>query len=178
MEELSFIPSAVSETRWALHMCDSTCSKEGFKFCQLAAIVIEEGGAAHTINQCKQCYNVMRLKKGERNVTASRWREMIVEKALRGKLWVAFDMEQIARRMWGHFTIKRVWPRSVLVDAEKERQEGIEGDWKQASTHKRSRSLSSTAVTCALKVYYCVVHTTQGGQVKRRQAHFLVQVYK
>ena len=106
MEELSCIPSAVSEPRWALHMCDSKSSKEGFKFYQLAAIVME-GGGAHTINQCKQCYNVMGLKRGEREVTAPRWREVIEEKALRGKLWAAFVMEQIARRMLEHFTIKK-----------------------------------------------------------------------
>ena len=53
-------------------MCDNTRSKEGFKFCQLATIVTQEGGAAHTINLWKQCYNVMRLKRGERKVTASR----------------------------------------------------------------------------------------------------------
>ena len=28
----------------------------------------------HAINLCKQCYNVRRLKRGERKVTASRWR--------------------------------------------------------------------------------------------------------
>ena len=77
MEELSFIPSAVGEPRSALHMCDNKCREEGFKFYQLAAIVTEEGGAAHTINLCKQCYNVVRLKRCERKVTASRWREMI-----------------------------------------------------------------------------------------------------
>ena len=37
--ELSFISSAVSELRWALHMCDNKCRKEGFKCHQLAAIV-------------------------------------------------------------------------------------------------------------------------------------------
>ena len=67
MEELSFILSAVSEPRWALHMCENKCSREGFTFCQLAAVVTEEGGAAHTINLCKQCYSVMRLKR-ERKV--------------------------------------------------------------------------------------------------------------
>ena len=50
MEELSFVPSAVSEARWALHMCDNKCSREGFTFHQLAASVTEGGGAAHTIN--------------------------------------------------------------------------------------------------------------------------------
>ena len=72
MEELSVVPSAVSEPRWALHMCDE-CSKEGFKFYQLEAIVMEERGAAHTINLCKQCYNVMRMIRCERKMTAPRW---------------------------------------------------------------------------------------------------------
>ena len=53
VEELSFIPSAVSEPRW--DVCENECIQEGFKFCQLVAIVVEEGGAAHTINLCKQC---------------------------------------------------------------------------------------------------------------------------
>ena len=42
MEERSFIPSAVSEPRWALHMCDNMCTGEGFKFFELAAIVQEK----------------------------------------------------------------------------------------------------------------------------------------
>ena len=60
MEEVRFVPSAVSEPRWVVHMCDK-CNEEGYKIYQLAGIVTE-GGAAHTINLCKQCYNVMRLK--------------------------------------------------------------------------------------------------------------------
>ena len=44
MEELSFIPRAVSEPRLALQICDNTCTKEGFKFFQIAAIVVEGGG--------------------------------------------------------------------------------------------------------------------------------------
>ena len=35
--------------------------------------------------------------------------------------------------MWQHFTMKKVWARSVLVEVEKERQDGIEGDWQQES---------------------------------------------
>ena len=69
-------------------------------------------------------------------MTASRWREMIAQKASRGMLWVAFGIEQFVRRMWKHFTIKKAWTRSVLEDAEKERQEGIEGDWQQESPNK------------------------------------------
>ena len=57
MEELRIITSVVSEPRLVVHMCDNTCRKEGFKFFELAAIVSEEGGAAHTNNLCKKCYD-------------------------------------------------------------------------------------------------------------------------
>ena len=82
-----------------MHVCDNRCDKEGVTFHQHAATVVGERGAAHAINLCKQRYNVMRLKRGERKVTASRWREMIEEKAFRGKLWVAFATEQFVRIM-------------------------------------------------------------------------------
>ena len=49
----------------------------------------------------------MQLKRGERKVTAFRWREMIEQKAFRGKLWVACGMEQYVRRMREHFTVKK-----------------------------------------------------------------------
>ena len=121
MEELRFIPSAVSEPRLALHMCDNKCNKEGFKFYQFAAALVEDGGASHTINLCKSCYSEMRMKRGERKVTAARWREMIEQKAFRGELWLTFGMEHLVRRMWEHLTIKKSVARSVLVDVEKER---------------------------------------------------------
>ena len=58
-----------------------------------------------------------RLKQGERKVTASRRWEMIEPNASRGKLWVLwvdFGMEQVARRMWEHFTIEKAWARSLI----------------------------------------------------------------
>ena len=90
MEELSFVPSAVSEPRWALHICDNKCREKGFTFFQVAAIVSQEGGAAHTINLCKQCYNERRLKPGEEEVTASKWRALVWQRAFRRNLCAAF----------------------------------------------------------------------------------------
>ena len=66
IEELSFVPSSVSEPQWALHMCDNKCVEEGFKFFQLAATVTEEGGTVHTTNVCILCHNERRLKQGGR----------------------------------------------------------------------------------------------------------------
>ena len=77
MEDFGAIPSAVGVPRWALHMSDNKCREEGFKFCQIAAVVTEGGGAARTINLWKQCYNEMRLEQGERELTAPKWREMV-----------------------------------------------------------------------------------------------------
>ena len=47
------------------------------------------------------------LKRCERKVTASRWREMIEQKVFRGKLWVAFGMERCVRRMCEHFCFQQ-----------------------------------------------------------------------
>ena len=58
-EEVSSVPSAVSEPRWDLHMCDNKCRAKRLKFFEIAASV-SEGGAAHT-----KCHNERRLKQGE-----------------------------------------------------------------------------------------------------------------
>ena len=52
MEELSFVPNAVSDPCTCL-----TSRAKGFKFFEIAVIVSEEGGAAHTIDLCRNCHN-------------------------------------------------------------------------------------------------------------------------
>ena len=69
-----------------------------------------------------------------------------------GRLWHGASCAQNV----GTFTVKKAWARSVVAELEKKGKTG-----KKA---RESRSLSGTAVTCALKVYQCVVHT-QFGQV-------------
>ena len=59
------------------------------------------------------------------------------QKAFRRKLWVVFGMEQYLRRMWEHFTVKRVLAKAVLSDAERERQEGKQGNWQKDSPFKQ-----------------------------------------
>ena len=44
--------------------------------------------------------------------------------------------------LW-HGTIKKAWARSVLVDAEEERQEGREGVWHQESPYKEELELDN-----------------------------------
>ena len=95
----------------------------------------EVGGAAHTIDLCKQRYK-RRLKQGEQPVEAVRWRELMEQNAFRVKLWVASGVEQYLRRMWEHFTVKRPWANSVL-SAETERQEGVQGNGQNESPLKQ-----------------------------------------
>ena len=54
---------------------------------------------------------------------------MVELKAYRGKLWKVFGMEQFVRGMWERFAVKRAWTKAILTDAEKEKQEGIQGKW-------------------------------------------------
>ena len=97
MEELSFVPSAVSEPRWALHMCDHKCKAQGFKFFEIAANVSAEG-AAHTVNLCMKCNTERRVKHGEEEVASSKW-ALVEQRAFRGKLRAAFGVDQFLRRM-------------------------------------------------------------------------------
>ena len=39
-------------------------------------------------------------KHGEAEVAATKWRALIEQNASRGKLWAAFGVEQLLRRMW------------------------------------------------------------------------------
>ena len=94
VEELSFVPSAASEPRWVLHMCAKKCSEQGLKFFRIAAIVTGEGGAAHTINLCKTCYNVRRQKQGEEEVAASKWRALVGPREVSGSLWCVTNLAQ------------------------------------------------------------------------------------
>ena len=55
MDEVCFVSSAVSEPRWASHVCDNKCREKSFKFFEIAAIVSEEERAAHSINLRKKC---------------------------------------------------------------------------------------------------------------------------
>ena len=66
-EEMSFFCSAVSESAgWyePKFVCDMQCRKEGFKFYDIASIMVEDDGEPHTINFCMKCYNLRLEEEG------------------------------------------------------------------------------------------------------------------
>ena len=137
MEELSFVSSAVNEPRWALHKCDNKCREKGFKFFQTAAIVTEEGCAAHTINLCKHFYNGRRWKQGEEDVTASKWRELVEQKAFfEGSDGQLLAWNNSCAQCGNVSPSKKAWARSILAGAENVRQHGTDGRWQHETPYK------------------------------------------
>ena len=66
MEELSIFPSAVSDSaEWhePKFLCDRQCMQGGFKFYEIAAILVEDDGKPHTRNLCMTCYTLRQVEK-------------------------------------------------------------------------------------------------------------------
>ena len=64
-------------------------------------MVIDEGGEAHTINLCQQCYNEKRVHQGKQPLKWKEWKEVVEKKAHRGWLWKIFGSDPFLRGMWG-----------------------------------------------------------------------------
>ena len=118
------VPSAVSEPRWALHMCDDRCRTTGFKFFETCGYCVRRRRT--TCDPCNKCYN------GEAEVAASKWRALIEQTASRGKLWAAFGLEQFLCGMWDRFTFKKAWARSL---------ERTYGGWQHEAPYKEELEL-------------------------------------
>ena len=96
-------------------------------------------------------------------MSASKWRELVEQKAIRGKLWAPCGIEQLVRRVRERFAIKKALARSVLADAENARQQGTDADGNTRRRTRRSSSFlrHSTDLCC--------------GDWQMRQAHIAVK---
>ena len=47
----------------------------------MASMVVEEGGEAHTINLCQQCYNEQLVQQGEPRLIVWQWKGAVEKKA-------------------------------------------------------------------------------------------------
>ena len=69
-ENLSFIPSAVSGSAgWheLQFMCDRQCQQKGFKYYDIASVMVGDDGELHTTKLSRPCYN---LRQGKRKESA------------------------------------------------------------------------------------------------------------
>ena len=81
-------------------MCDRQCSKEGFEFHDIAAIMVEEHGEPHTMNICRACCNLRQAEGKEPEVSGKRRRIMVVEKSCRGKRSACQRAKGFQHKMW------------------------------------------------------------------------------
>ena len=72
-QEMGFVPSVLGEPRGVIYWCDNRCSEEAVQYWQIASMVVEGGGEAHTINSCQQCYNEQLAQQGKQPPTLWQW---------------------------------------------------------------------------------------------------------
>ena len=132
-KEISSVSSALSIPRGPMFWCDTRCSDKALRFWQFASVVVDDGERAHTINLCQQCYSARLTAQGQVPLKSWQWKTMVEQKAHRGKLWKMLGKDLFIEKMWEYFCSERVKSKKFLEDAEKEEQEGIQGQWQQES---------------------------------------------
>ena len=126
----------VRVSRWASHMCDK-CSAKRVKFCELAAIVTEEGGATHTTNLCRNRCDKRRSEQGQANVDGVGWKELIKQKYQTQAVGCFLGRSLPSKNVGAIYS----WARKVLEDAAGVTQLGTDGNWQNESLHKEPELL-------------------------------------
>ena len=88
VEEISFVPSAISVPPKFMFQYDNQCSEKTFNFWQLASAVEKDGEESYTTNSCQQCYNDTLVAEGERQL--KRWQRFWVC-AEKGASWKVME---------------------------------------------------------------------------------------
>ena len=116
-EGISFVPSAMSIPK-------------ALRFGQFASVVVDDGKEAYTVNLCQQCHNESLTVKGLALLKNWQWKAVVEKKAHRGRLWRTLGKDQSIQGMCEYFSLERVKAKKKFSkDAEKEKQEGIQGQW-------------------------------------------------
>ena len=126
-EETSFVPSALSIPRGPMFWCDNRCSDKTLRFWQFASAVVDDVKESYTVNLCQQCYNERLTAQGLEPLNSWQWKAVAEKKAHRGRLWRMMEKDQFIQRMWEYFSLARAKAKKFLRNAEKEKQEGIQG---------------------------------------------------
>ena len=96
--------------------------------------MVEDGKEVHTVNLCQQYYNESLTAKGL--TPLKHWKAVVEKKAHRGRLWRMLGKDQCIQGMWEYFSHETAKAKTFLKDAEKEKQEGIQGQWQRESPAK------------------------------------------
>ena len=120
-EERTLVPSAVSVPLTPLFRCDIQCSEKTLTDWQLA-VVVNEGDEAYTTNLFQKCFNQHLQAEGEKPLTIVQWRQVVVKKVYRGRMW-----ENDGKRTMFAWNVGTLSPRKKQSNE----QAGIQGQWQQ-----------------------------------------------
>ena len=146
--ELSFIPSAFSEPRWALHTCDKKCGEgPACGYCDRHRYSSYDEPSQDVL-QCKA------TEAKRRGSGPSR-------RPFEGSCGQQLVRTNSCAECGNVSTIKKTWARLVLADAESVRQHGTNGKWQHETPYKEELELVGPALRrCAQRpIKVC------GGQV-------------
>ena len=87
---------------------------EGFQCVENASVMVEDGGAPHTINVCTNCYNVKQNRRKEPMTSNKQWKLVVAEKRSRDKLSAGFGYTKFRNMIWECFAAKRTLAKSLL----------------------------------------------------------------
>ena len=79
-EELRFVPSTVSRSAgWhePKFRCDEQCRKEGFKFHDIASVMVEDDGEPPTRNLCLICHNMRQDERMKPGIRGGQWKILV-----------------------------------------------------------------------------------------------------
>ena len=141
MEESSLVPSAIVDaTGWhkARFMCDNRCKREGFDFFDIAVMLAEDEGRPHTINHCKQWYNLSLAERNEPAVTHARRKVTIGEESSRR------GAKGFAGRMWERYAAYKLRARALMAEAATAVQ--LEKSWPEESPYKEDLKLHPESI--------------------------------
>ena len=97
--------------------------------------------------------------------------DIVEKKAHRCRLWIILGKDQKIQGVWEYFSLERAKAKKFLKDAEKEKQEGIQGQWQRESPAKEClEQVKCRADTdCTPKMMKYGYFELKGGVQKHRQ---------
>ena len=91
---------------------------------------------SYTANRCHQFYNESLTAKGLAHLKNWQWKAVVEKKAHRGRLWRMLVNDQFIQGKWEYFSLERVKAKKFMKDAERDKKEGIQGQWQRHSCQR------------------------------------------
>ena len=107
LEERTFVPSAVSVPLKPLFRCENQCSEKTLSYWQLASVVLNEGDEAYMTNLNRKCFKKHLQAKKVMPLSSAQWRQVVEQRAFRGRMWTVMEKEPYLRGMWEYFLQER-----------------------------------------------------------------------